>query len=219
LTTLDAGVGVQLDILHDPEARGRYGVRSDLLLSGARVGGEFTTVAPAQGVAYLLAKRISKGQTSEARRLMEGASSGDIDLDVLRPDVADVVRGLMKDGSTHSGWRRTPSPRRLLSRLRNPAGAWVELSTENSEAVAAELISRFGQFLPHAALVPAPNLRTWLTSVAPTRWRAGIVASHGPRTGPTPAPDVSIRERVSVDEACRRTVMALSRRSIESAAT
>ena len=219
LTTLDAGVGVQLDILHDPEAQGRYGVRSDRLLSVAHAGDEFTTVAPAQTAAYLLAKRISKGQSAEARRLVELIPPAEIDLDVLRPDVANVVRSFMRDGSSNMGWRRKPSPSRLIARLRNPVGAWVELSADHSEDVAAEMISRFALFLPHAVLIPAPHLGTWVASVAPTRWRAGIVASHGPRRGITPAPDVSILDQVSVDEACRRTVVAISRRSTESVAT
>jgi hypothetical protein len=213
LASLDAREGVQLDMLHDPEGRGRYGVRSDLLLSAAHAGPEFTTVAPDQRNAYLLAKRIGKGQTSEARRLVELVSVAEVDLDVLRPDVADVVRSYMKDGSSARGWRKTPSPGRLLSRLRNPVGAWIELSADGSESVAAELISRFGLFLPHAVHIPAPNLGAWMTSVAPTRWRAGIVASHGRRARMTPAPDHSIREPVSVDEACRRTVMALFSRA------
>jgi hypothetical protein len=219
LTTLDAGVGVQLDILHDPEARGRYGVRTDRLLRAAHAGDEFTTVAPTQSAAYLLAKRISKGQTSEARRLVELVPPAEIDLDVLRPDVADVVRSFMRDGSSNTGWRRKPSPGRLLTRLRNPVGAWIELSADDSKDVAAELISRFALFLPHAVLIPAPHLGTWVASVAPTRWRAGIVASHGRRIGITPTPDLSILDRVSVDEACRRTVVAISRRSTEPEAT
>lgn len=218
LTTLDAGVGVQLDILHDPEARGRYGVRSDRLLSAAHAGDEFTTVAPAQSAAYLLAKRISKGQTAEARLLVELVPPAEIDLDVLRPDVADVVRSFTRDGSSNMGWRRKPSPGRLLTRLRHPVGAWIELSADHSEDVAAELISRFARFLPHTVLISAPHLGTWTTSVAPTRWRAGIVASHGPRIGIIPSPDLSIVDRVSVDEACERTVMALSRRSAPDAA-
>jgi hypothetical protein len=216
LTTLDARVGVQLDILHDPEGRGRYGVRSDLLLSAAHAGAEFTTVAPAQRSAYLLAKRISKGQTSEARQLVELVSPAEVDLDVLRPDVANVVRSFMESGSIHDGWKRNPSPGRLLGRLRHPVGAWVELAADDSENVAAELISRFGLFLPHAVHIPGPHLGAWMTSVAPIRWRAGIVASHGRRARITPAPDLSIPERVSVDEACHRTVLALSLRTTES---
>jgi hypothetical protein len=218
LSTLDAVVGVQLDILHDPHARGRYGVRSDLLLSAAEAGGELTTVAPPQAVAYLLAKRIGKGQIAEARRLTELLPAAEIDLDVLRPDVADVVRSFMRDGSFDKGWSRKRSPGRLLTRLRRPVGAWVELSADDSEEVASELISRFGRFLPHSVLIPAPHLGTWMTSVAPTRWRAGIVASHGRRVGITPAPDLSIPGLVSVDEACRRVVMSISRRSTESVA-
>jgi hypothetical protein len=184
------------------------------MLNAAQAGSEFTTVAPAQRTAYLLAKRISKGQTAEARRLVGLVSTAQVDLEVLRPDVAEVVRSFMEDGSGNKGWRRRPSPARLLRRLRHPVGAWVELLADDSEGVAAELVSRFGLFLPHAELIPAPGLREWMTSVAPTRWRAGIVASHGSRARFTPAPDLSIHERVSADEACQRTVTAISRRSI-----
>jgi hypothetical protein len=216
LSTLDARTGVQLDILYDPEGRGRYGVKSDLLLNGALAGEQFTTVAPAQRTAYLLAKRISKGQTSEARRLIDLVPPAEVDLAVLRPAVAEVVRSYLEDGSSQTGWQRRPSPGRLLARLRNPVGAWVELAADDDDVVAAELISRFRLFLPHAVLTPAPNLGAWVTAVAPVRWRAGIVASHGRRSPIIPAPDVSIPERVSVDEACRRTVSALSLRITES---
>ena len=213
LTTLDARTGVQLDILHDPEARGRYGVRSDLMLSAAQAEGEFTTVAAPQRIAYLLAKRISKGEISEARRLIEIIPPAGVDLDVLRPDVADAVHSFLKDASSDEGWRRKPSLGRLLERLRHPVGGWVELLADNSEEIAYGLISRFGLFLPHARFISAPHLGTWTTSVAPTRWRAGIVASHGPRIGIIPSPDLSIVDRVSVGEACERTVTALSSRS------
>jgi hypothetical protein len=218
LTTLDARVGVQIDILYDPEGRGRYGVKSDLLLNGALAGEQFTTVTPSQRAAYLLAKRLGKGQTSEARRMIDLAPPAGVDLDVLRSDIADLVRAYMEGGSSPTGWQRRPSPGLLLTRLRNPVGAWVELQANDSDVVAAELISRFGRFLPHAKLLSAPNLGAWMTSVAPVRWRAGIVASHGRRARITPAPDLSIPGRVSVDDACRRTVLALSRRFTESEA-
>jgi hypothetical protein len=218
LTTLDARVGVQLDILYDPEGRGRYGVKSDLLLNGALAGDQFTTVAPSQRAAYLLAKRLGKGQTSEARRMMDLVPPAGVDLDVLRSDIADLVRAYMEGGSSPTGWQRRPSAGLFLTRLRNPVGAWVELEADDSHVVAAEVISRFGRFVPHAELISAPNLGAWMTSVAPIRWRAGIVASHGRRARISPAPDLSILERVSVDEACRQTVLALSRRITESEA-
>lgn len=212
LTTLDARVGVQLDVLHDPDARGRYGVRSDRLLGAAEAGGRFATVAPAERFAYLLAKRISKGETSEAQRLIEFLPPDGVDLKVLRPDIADVVGSFLSDGSINERWSRKPSLGRLYTRLRRPVGGWVELRADNSEEVASEMISRFRLFLPRARCISAPHIGTWMTSVAPTRWRAGIVASHGPRIGVTPAPDLSIADRVTVDEACRRTVMSLAGR-------
>ncbi|MGH8950712.1 MAG: hypothetical protein ACRDX9_04745, partial [Acidimicrobiia bacterium] len=55
LATQDAQQGVQLDLLHDPSGRGRYGARSDRLLSVSRPGSRFTTVAPGEQMAYLLA--------------------------------------------------------------------------------------------------------------------------------------------------------------------
>lgn len=56
LSTSNAGEGAQLDVLHDPEGRGRYGAMSDLLLDRIEPGRRFPTSRPAEQTAYLLAK-------------------------------------------------------------------------------------------------------------------------------------------------------------------
>jgi hypothetical protein len=212
LTTQDAQQGVQLDFLHDPSGRGRYGARSDRLLDVPVAGRRFTTVAPGEQMAYLLAKRIGKGDPAGARRLVEGASSRDIALDVLRPDIADVVRSFVENGTTPRGWDRRPAPGHFITRLLRPAGGWVELRGKGSERVATELTSRFARFLPHARCIASPHFAGWATSVAPVRWRAGLVASYGPRSRIAPRPDLSIDGPVSTDEAAARIVARLAGR-------
>jgi len=215
LTSSDAREGAQLDILHDAAGRGRYGARSDLLLGRVEAGRRFPIVSPAERAAYLLAKRLSKGKIDEALRLVDQAASTGIALEVLEPRVADVVAAFIRDGSMPRRWRRIPSPGHILTRLLHPVGGWVEIRTENGEALAEELIRRFGRFLPHARHIAAPHLATWTTSVAPIRWRAGVVASHGARIGMTPAPDVLIEGPASTDEACEMAVLSLASRYTE----
>jgi len=212
LTTEDARQGVQLDVLHDPPGRGRYGARSDRLLDAPIAGSRFATVAPGEQMAYLLTKRLGKGDTAGARTLVESATPTDIAFDVLRPDIADLVRSFVENGTSPRGWDRRPVPGHFIARLGRPAGGWVELRGEGSKDVATELISRFARFLPHTRCIGSPHIGTWATSVAPIRWRAGLVVSHGKRIGITPRPDISIDDSASVSEAAAITVSSLAAR-------
>jgi len=212
LTTSDAGQGVQLDVLHDTKGSGRYGARSDLLLGSAVPGERFTTVAAAERAAYLLAKRLSKGEVDKARELSASLSASGVDLEVLRPDIATMVGSFLANETIPEAWERKPSWGHLVSRLRQPAGAWVELLGEDAITVAAELAMRFGRILPHARSLAGPHIGGWATSVAPIRWRAGLVVSHGKRIGITPRPDISIDDSASVSEAAAITVSSLAAR-------
>lgn len=216
LSTADAGDGVQLDVLYDTRGRGRYGVRSGMLLDAALPGERFPTVAPPERLAYLLAKRIYKGELDEARRLAEGmgGTPDAIALDVLEPATARDVRAFLGDGSAQPRQSRLGLGR-LMSRLRTPVGAWVEISGQDARQLAAGLVERFGSFLPRAVFLPTPSLGAWVTTVAPVRWRAGIVATYGAaRSRVTPRPDVSIENAHSTEEACRVVVKALTRRTL-----
>jgi hypothetical protein len=214
LSTADAGDGVQLDVLFDTRGRGRYGVHSGMLLDAGLAGERFPTVAPPERLAYLLAKRIYKGELDEAARLAKGASAApdSIALNVLEPATARDIRDFLKDGSGQPRQSRLGLGR-LMSRIRTPIGAWIEVEGQDAKQVAAGLASRFGRFLPHAVSLPAPSLGTWVTGIAPVRWRAGIVATYGTMGSTlTPRPDVSIQGPHSTDAACHMTVAALTHR-------
>lgn len=209
LATEDAAGGVQLDLLHDLQGRGRYGARSGRLLEGSVPGQAFPTVAPLPTTAYLVVKRHLKGMTEVAAELAGGVDAGELREaadDALVADRAALVRSFL-DGVVPPVPARPPSVTRLVGRMLHPVGAWLSVAEAEH---GRSLVERFGRFLPHARLVRVDSRWDWVRSVVPVRWRPGIVISP-PRAG-WPAPDVVLAAAGDVDTVGRQAVEALSRR-------
>jgi hypothetical protein len=209
LSTADASDGIQIDLLHDPAGRGQYGARSSVLLDRTEDGVAFSKVADTYADAYLLAKRLRKGELGAARDIV--ARSGDalpsVAAEVLRMDVANVVLSYVEGSDPVRFPRRVADPIRLARRLLSPIGGWIDVA---NETLAHELSSRFGRFLSLATVANGSSPR-WMISVSSIRWRAGIAFTVGrQRLLGLSQPDARVSG--TVDEAGAAVVESLSAR-------
>ncbi|MBA2336914.1 MAG: hypothetical protein H0V96_03990 [Acidimicrobiia bacterium] len=218
--------GVQLDMLYDRDGIGRYHVRSGELVADPAAGKGVPSVAEADQLVYLWAKRLAKRQ--EGRRLAVEAS-----LHHLGPDaVREAARRLI----TRDDWvgdlighRTSPRPHRRLatkraaleiarlgSRLVTPIGFWAHLSRGDGE-VARHVAERFGRILVYATAPRSPNARAawwwYARQVLPIRLRPGLVISHGRRPRGVTAPHLVLEDGATdVDEIGARIMAAMSDR-------
>ncbi len=219
---------VQLDLMHDPRARGRLGVRSDQLLAGARRGARFHRLSDVDELLYLLVKRSMKRDYPRVDALREQACARGTTEVLARADVVMGTRArscvrVLLEGSCPD--RRASRGRgygarsafRLGTRVIRPVGFWADLygapGTEAPEAVA----ERFALMLPSAVFLNRPDRASlqgvwWLSAVVPTRLRPALVVSGGARK-PHPAADLTLpAEGLTVDAACRAVVRAMADR-------
>jgi predicted nucleotidyltransferase len=194
LVTSDAREGVQLDLLHDPDGRGRYGVRSMGALGRAVRGEKWPTLTHVDGLVYVARKRQVKAQGERFAAAVQQLN--ELERDEVDASVAsllslrageDLHRGI-EGGTVLSRRGKSAHLSRLLSRVARPIGFWVECA--NPE-VAAEVARRLGRVLPHTGLATRPTgllatLVWWIGEVAPVRWRPGVFVSigDGSRHGP-----------------------------------
>jgi hypothetical protein len=212
LATLDGREAVQLDMLHDRWAFGKYAVKSGVLLERSEVRNGVSVVAPIDELVYLLRKRMVKGDvaaTTDLRARSSQFTPTALDEAIRsslspygRRSVAASLRG-------DAGWRRLRPINwimnlgRQVRRVAQPTGYWVHCSSpETAEAV----VERFGSYLPHAVSLDSLNSPAAITRLILTRLRPGIVITHGARP-PLLKPDTVI-ESGSPDDACRRLVAA-----------
>lgn len=216
LTTEDAGEGVQLDLLHDTDGRGRYGVRSEFLVDSADAS-TLPSVSKASELVYLWRKRTIKGQQGELASLSEQARR------LHYPDLAETSAAITGSVSTAEHLvEGVPSVRpiqpplisraiRIGHRVAAPVGFWAHTLDER---VAEDLVARFSRFLVRVGIEPVPQVGGrmvwWVSHVQPVRVRPGLFASFGPAPR-WPNPDVVVASD-DPREAARLVTAAMSRR-------
>ena len=220
LATPDARDGVQLDMLHDPDGVGTYGVRSEILLQFVEERPIAPVVDSAARLLYLWQKRTAKGQTDRLDSLRREAAGIDIDrLEQMSRALTGSVypaRGLLGPDV-----RTIPKPRavmaklsRLASRLRRPIGAWVHVPLDDVGSELARRLSRHLVIVGSAKLPSRSRQVGWyLLHVAPVRYRPGVFISVGQPNGFILSPDAVIKASHPEEAACELTE-ALTKRAM-----
>ena len=187
LATGDARDGVQLDILYDPEGRGRSRVRSEALLSFAQERPIAPAIADEARLVYLWQKGMVKGQDARLLALRREAAEVDYgklaDVSLLVTGSLDAARGLVGTDVPH-GIERSFALRSRLSRVAtrviSPIGIWAHVVHSQ---VGAELTRRLAGYLVIVQSSRLPGLWRqipWYAArVAPVRHRAGAFVSFG----------------------------------------
>jgi hypothetical protein len=224
-TNDDASEGVQIDTLCDPEGRGKFGVRTDVLLARTEPGKAWPRVDPLYSLLYQLRKRHWKRQQERIPPLvarlgthsLEAVSAAAAEMFVDPDTVLALAAGsdptrLPRESTTYPARNLV----RRLSRLVSPIGAWVEFSGPGSTKAADLAVERFARFLPIAARANRPAKLAapawWLRQVAPVRWRPGLVAGVAHQPGGLADIEIAVQEG-GVEVAMRDLVRALSRRA------
>lgn len=189
----DASDGVQIDLLWDPAGYGKYGFRTDVALGRRVRGARYAKLFEVDEFLYLLSKGLVKGDLSRTRRLLgelpvnpEGLKTAANR--VLAPRVGRGVLGLLGEvraGASQSQWpiQWIRSGGRYADRLIRPVGAWVDVYQGEPGAIRATA-ARFGRVLVASVASERPRKRLdqfwwWAQTVAPVRWRPGLVVSCG----------------------------------------
>lgn len=221
----DARGGAQIDMLFDPRAEGKEGIRSDVLLDGVVAGDRWERVAPIDELIYLVRKRQRKGQVQQLLTIVETLR------ELPRPEVSSrlmalaprkISRGVLSIISSEPIRGTLPTPvkptlyrvrtaMRLARRLVSPIGIWASVS---SESVATALASRLSGFLPHVDIARAPLANGyvwWVRRVTRVRWRPGVILSW-PNRFSFPRPDIVLSG--DVHSAALELVTLMKKRSI-----
>jgi len=220
LASPNAEAGVHIDVFHDPRGRGRYGICSGAVLSGAVQCGPWRCLSPLDQSLYRLAKADAKGDPDRLKRTIQGLSDSQ---DAAVSRAAQVfaswqrgrVMGLIEAGeraearfrARSSWWRHLP---RGAMRLLDPVGFWAHVS--HGREIADAVADRFSRFLVDALSAPvAGRERRMLQTIEATRLRPRLFVSHGslPRF---PTPDLVVTAE-NVDEACAEIVTAMASRN------
>ena len=219
LATPDARDGVQLDLLHDPDAIGKYGLSSSALLATATSSTGFPAVSDIASLVYRWRKRALKRDVPGLRELEELASGVDKH-DLLSTSLAitgstDTATQML--GESHAASKqRMPrhSVRRMLRltrRLAEPIGFWAHVS---DEGVARETVRRFSRFLVSSSAGATPTrlwqAPSWAINVLPVVLRPGVFVSYGPAST-WPHPDVVV-ESGPADAAARSITASMAAR-------
>lgn len=216
LATAGAEEGVQLDVLFDPAGDGQYGARSEALLADLTGGERFPVLSEQARAAYLLSKRLRKGELDRALAVAAPFEPKVLDEAVhryLRSDAADGVVSFLDSGELGSRRRLGPQLPRLAARLVRPVGAWLAVDAGDQGTLARALAARFGRFLPHVRYVGDINPLTWIRDVAPVRWRAGVAVSGIDARAVPFRPDVVVKA-TSETEAARLAVAEMHSRAL-----
>ena len=220
--------GMQVDLLHDPRGRGRYGVRTDELLKRAVMGKRYPVPHPLDEHLYLVHKRWCKGQTSalgvELEKLRDEADIDDAHdrvLDLFALQAAGSLQLLLdgrspKPSGAMSRFRQLP---RQLRRVVSPIGYWVEIVGPKSEGqkLTEDLRSRFEGWVIHLNTGERPSglagYRWWARQVMPIRLRPGVFLSYR-ESKSRPIADLTIdwHPNLTAKETARSIVEAMSGR-------
>jgi hypothetical protein len=164
--TSDGADGVQLDIAHDPDGRGKYGVRTSVMLSRAlalRTVPWLKALPEEYEDVYLLSKRLVKGDLDAAREVGGRILALDDPLylveDSLSPLSARRVLGFLHQSPWHEGKLkvapRMPSPStRLLRRATFPNGMVIELGNGVTPEGAQQIASGLQRVLVRVRVAP-----------------------------------------------------------------
>lgn len=217
LATEDAREGVQVDLLFDPNGRGRYGVKSGPLLDS--VDSSLTpSIGEEEQLVYLWCKRATKGQDGRLHQLHERARERDrhvlVNASIAITGSSSVANDLLNGSfSARPPKRRHPFVRAVWAwqRVLTPSGFWAHVA---SRELADEVASRFARFLVHgvAQRVPQPGRQTvwWARSVQKVRLRPGLLVSYGPAPR-LQQPDLNVTS-AHVDGAVQQITVAMSAR-------
>ena len=135
------------------------------------------------------------------------------------PDTCDLVLQLVDGADPARFPKETPAYRRRnlgrkVARLAAPIGAWVEFDGPEAATAADLAIERLGRLINVARRADRPAgpgaALWWARTVAPVRWRPGLVAGVG--TGGRPMPDLVIQSD-HADTAVRTLVHGLAERA------
>ena len=225
--TGDAMDGIQLDLVGDPGGRGKYGFRSNQLLSRAERGARWRTVDPLDETLYLIRKRQVKGDFLRLQAAVDQSFQWRNTCiesrahEVFPPRVATAVIKSVATGGRHHyrsprsvAWH-TATVLRLSRRVACPAGAWVEVEAEHA---AKQVADRFARFLVCARVSPRPTsargeANWWIRNVVRIRWRGGLIVSFPCSSrGPRFQPDIRLRRQVDGDSATAEVVDGLADR-------
>lgn len=130
LSSLDGTCGVQLDLLHDPRALGKYGVKADRLFERTVEEGGWPVLDDDAEVTYLLAKRIIKRDSVQLSALDRRVAA------IGRSPIAATAHSVLNSrleglerrhlvgghGLPTLGAQRVPNLARLGKRIRQPKG-------------------------------------------------------------------------------------------------
>ncbi len=217
LVTDDAGGGVQLDMLHDPDGASGYRLRSGALLDRAKPGDRYSEVDDAARSVYLWQKRRGKDQPDRLAEVLKAARR--VPREVLTAAAKEITGSDDIVGAAHEGDQVTPLDmgrslgdwRRLAGRLAHPIGCWVHAADRD---LAEELERRLGRVLVvvGSGRVPSVGLVPWWYAlrVSPVVFRPGAFVSWGGDAPALPRPHVMVEGEP--DEAAREMVEALAAR-------
>lgn len=225
---VDASEAVQIDALHDPDGLGKFGIRSGVLLENSAMGRLWPAVQPPFSQLYLVRKRHWKrqyGRITPELEALGGLGRQEIDKAVsqmFEPGMQRLMSDLLA-GANPRKLRRETTPyrvrnlQRLMRRLSDSVGAWVEFSGPGAPEATETASQRFSRFLPLCRVGNRPTTfrsAWWVRRVAPVRLRPGLFLGVGDGRGRL-RPDISIPVvDDSVSEAIRRLVGALGDRAL-----
>jgi len=211
LVNENATEGVQLDVLHDIDGRGQYGLRSGALLEHTTSGRRFPRLDEDASRIYLARKRQVK-----AMAIPPPDAVGDFAYHLLSPRSA---RQLLEADMTKQHGLSPSNARRIVSRLADPIGAWVHITSgelKTASQAATILGERMSRILPHvdwAELEPFPTrIQWWVRRVAPVRWRPGVFISWATDGQKPLGCDIVVDEVVDPHAVAERVVEALQAR-------
>ncbi len=218
---------LQLDLVHDPRGRGKFGIRTDIALAAARQGERWMTLSEIDEVVYLLFKRHLKQDQSRFREVKaRGPSIGTAQIEerartLLTRRSRRALNATLKTGLARSIRTRDLSYHlrtvsRYARRVARPAGFWLHVEDSTPELSEA-LAHRFATALPISrsiGTVPDNPRRTswWLQTVAPLRWRPDLAVSYGGRVRGFPRPDLSLHP-AELSDLCRSTTRQMADRA------
>lgn len=147
--------GLQLDLWHDPQGLGRYGVRTDRLLASSASGNKYRRLAESAELAYLLQKRLLKSNWSELSRLLLKWRSDPQRIEGYWAPRAQLDPGQIESAIEAHAPSRLLRPRRLATpaqarrvarRVLHRTGVLIEVPKTQASAVSVEA-EALGDFL------------------------------------------------------------------------
>ena len=218
--------GVQIDLNYDARGDGPYGLRSGAVLERTRSGTSPPYVNEIDEWLYSTRKRLVKRQDDRARELLARRPDTAENLEqrgseIFTPAAARSVSVAIRTGQlpVHRSSPRVATYQRraarAVTRVRQPAGYWVDLlGAPNDVARAcAEIDRRFARILPRVEILNGAGVRqvgSILRGLI-TRLRPGLVISSGMRRSCTPI-DLFLEVDVALERAAETLVRAMAAR-------